>query len=365
MSHSRTKNRWLTLLLAGAAGVMGAALLPGAVATASAVTGVRADASSPVPAVIQHRVTGCGRPMTVYTPRTPAAGLPASALGLPGGPHSILALAAQRHVRWLSTLGCRERPELHHNLPATASVFQTTSGNWSGYADATSIQPNYAQMFWTVPQLGSAEALGDTDYSSIWPGIGSGVGGELIQDGTEQYVSCGVVLGDCANSGQTNFFWLEAVPADPFEEEVTNLTPNTGDSVAAAVYWSSSTGAEFTLCDFTQNECVTGSQSVAGPDNWAEWIIERPTLCITGQPVLPSLAPYGNLTVTGAGYDETPLGELEYSIFPGDAIFTNQIDMYDADNNLLAAASSLGDGNSSFISAWLNYGAATVENGTC
>jgi len=39
--------------------------------------------------------------------------------------------------------------------------------------------------------------------------------------------------------------------------------------------------------------------------------------------------------------------------------------MYDADNNLLAAASSLGDGNSSFISAWLNYGAATVENGTC
>lgn len=244
-------------------------------------------------------------------------------------------------------------------------VFQTTSGNWSGYADATSIQPNYAQMFWTVPQLGSAEALGDTDYSVIWPGIGSGVGGELIQDGTEQYVSCGVVLGDCANSGQTNFFWLEAVPADPFEEEVTNLTPNTGDSVAAAIYWSSSTGAEFTLCDFTQNECVTGSQSVAGPDNWAEWIIERPTLCITGQPVLPSLAPYGNLTVTGAGYDETPLGDLEYSIFPGDAIFTNQIDMYDADNNLLAAASSLGDGNSSFISAWLNYGAATVENGTC
>jgi hypothetical protein len=63
---------------------------------------------------------------------------------------------------------------------------------------------------------------------------------------------------------------------------VTNLTPNLGDSVGSAVYWSQSTGAEFTLCDFTQNTCVVGSQASPAPDNVAEWIVERTAECVNG-----------------------------------------------------------------------------------
>lgn len=361
------KNRWLTLLVAGGTSVVAAAVLPGPLATASPVTGAHADAGRPVPAVIRHEVAGCGRTMTVYTPRTAAAGLPASALGLPGGSHSILAAAAQHHVRWLSTLDCRERPAEHHRIPATARhVAASASGNWSGYVDETDAPPNYAQMFWTVPHLGPASGLGQTDYSSIWPGIGSGSAedAELIQDGTEQDVSCGSVIDGCTIGSQTDYFWIEAFPAEA-QEEVTNLTPNPGDSVAAAVYWSSSTGAEFTLCDFTQNECLTGSQSVPPPDIWAEWIVERTGQCYTagGDVSLPPLAPFGTVNVTGAGYDETPLGDLEYTI-PEEAT-TTEDDMYDVDGTQMDSTSGLGNGGTSFSVTWDNYGAASTTTIPC
>jgi Peptidase A4 family len=221
-------------------------------------------------------------------------------------------------------------------------------------------------MYWTVPHPGAPSGLGQTDYSSIWPGIGSGDpgGGELIQDGTEQNVSCGSVLDGCGNYPQTNYFWFEAFPAES-QEEVTNLTPNPGDSVAAAVYWSTSTGAEFTLCDFTQNECVTGTQSVPAPDIWAEWIVERTAECYTpgADAVLPSLTPFGTVNITGAGYDETPLGDLEYTI-PDDAT-TAQIDMYDVDGTQMDSTSALGNGGSSFSVTWDAYGAPSTTSLVC
>jgi Peptidase A4 family len=364
LRRSTLKNRWLTLLVAGGASVVAAAVLPGPLATASPVTGAQADAGRPVPAVIRHEVTGCGRAMTLYTPRTSAAGLPGSALGEPGGPHSILAVAAQHHVRWLSALDCRATRS-QNRFPATPRhVAAATSGNWSGYADETDAPPNYAQMYWTVPHLGPVSGLGQTDYSSIWPGIGSGGDGELIQDGTEQNVSCQVIIDGCTTGSQTDYFWIEAFPAEA-QEEVTNLTPNPGDSVAAAVYWSSSTGAEFTLCDFTQNECLTGSQSVPAPDIWAEWIVERTGQCYTrgGDVSLPPLAPFGTVNVTGAGYDETPLGDLEYTI-PEEAT-TIEYDMYDADGTQLDSTSGLGSGGSSFSVTWDNYGAASTTTIPC
>jgi hypothetical protein len=95
--------------------------------------------------------------------------------------------------------GLPQQPGQHHRLPATPrNVAASVSGNWSGYADETDAPPNYAQMYWTVPHPGAPSGLGQTDYSSIWPGIGSGDpgGGELIQDGTEQNVSCGRSLMD-------------------------------------------------------------------------------------------------------------------------------------------------------------------------
>lgn len=356
------KRPWFSLLLAGGASVLATAGLTAAPALASPT----AAASGPAP-LIRHTVTGCGRPMTLYTPRTPGAGLSPSALGLPAGPRSILAKAAQRHVHWLSTLDCRARPRGEPRLDALPKAGAQSSGNWSGYADnGLASTPNYAQQEWTVPQLGAANGFGVTDTSSIWAGIGSGGGGELIQDGTEQDVTCVIVnkTSPCQRV-QTDYFWAELFDNDPqqseSQQEVTNLTPNVGDSVGSAVYWSQSTGAEFTLCDFTQNTCAVGSQASPAPDNVAEWIVERTGECVDGEAVLPSLAPFGTVSISDAGFDETPLGSLEYTISSGGA--PTQINMADSMDTLLAYTSGLGNSGTSFNVTWYAYGAVSTSSG--
>jgi hypothetical protein len=329
-------------------------------ASASPATARAAGAGSQSPSVSRHQVNGCGRTMTLYTPQTPGAGLPASALGLPRGPHTIMAVAAQRHVRWLTTLRCRARPMRHRFLPAGPHNAAGSSNNWSGYEDTTPGTPNYAQAFWTMPQLGGPNSATATDYSSVWPGIGDGNGGELIQDGSEQDVSCVVLHNTCQEVVDSYYFWLETFPGEN-QEEVTNLVPNEGDSVAAAVYWSSSTGAEFTLCDYTQNTCVTGSQSSSAPDDTAEWIVERTGICQNGYVSLPSLAPFGKVTITNGGFDETPQNSLEYTIGDG---YPNAIDMYDVNGTQLDSTGGL-SGGTSFSVTWDAYGATSNTNISC
>lgn len=209
---------------------------------------------------VRHEASNCGH-LTVTSPASPDGILTAAEAGAPAG-SPIFAKAVARHVKWLPTLDCKQVAAHHTKVPTSSSAY--LSSNWSGYAAQTSA-PNYAQAEWTVPAVtgnGNQPA-----YSSIWPGIGGmDSTNELIQDGTEQ---------DATASGQTSFFWFELYPMEN-EMEIANLVPKPGDDVATHVYWANGT-ADFTLCDYTQNTCVTGSQASPAPGNSAEWIVERPT----------------------------------------------------------------------------------------
>jgi hypothetical protein len=269
--------------------------------------------------------------MTVTSPSSPDGTLTASQAGAPAG-SPIFAKAAARHVKWLSNLSCRQVPSRHTKVPASSSTYG--SSNWSGYAAQTST-PNYAQAEWTVPAV--TENGSEPAYSSIWPGIGGmDSTNELIQDGTEQ---------DAGVNGQTTFFWFELYPIES-EMEVTNLVPNVGDDVATDVYWANGT-ADFTLCDYTQNTCLTGSQASPAPGNSAEWIVERPTV----NDSLPDLANYGQLNITNAYYDVDATGNVEYTpANGGDSLF-----MQDSAGYTMAYTGDLSPDGTSFTDYWESY----------
>ncbi|MDQ2738188.1 MAG: G1 family endopeptidase [Actinomycetota bacterium] len=284
------------------------------------------------PTVIAH-VDQCGGAVTV---RHPAHGpLTAQQAGMPKGAN-LFVKAARMHATWLTDVSCRAvrnrnpRPTASPT-PATAAL--PASGNWSGYVALTTA-PTYAQMEWHVP---SVKSNGHAAYSSIWPGIGGNSGtGKLIQDGTEQDVTAG--------GAQTDYFWFEIVPGES-QQEVTNLTPRIGDDVETDISWASGT-ATFAMCDFTHGGCVTGSQSSTAPGNSAEWIVERTQ--INGQ--LPQLADFGSVNITNAGYDETHLGNVEYTIANGG----QSLAMEGSSGDVLAAPGGV-SGGTTFTDYWHHY----------
>jgi Peptidase A4 family len=302
---------------------------------------------------VTHDVSSCGKQTKVYTPARPDGTLSAHDLGLPARadrPGTLLYQAKQAHARWLPTVTCKPRPDRrHHRRPPllTRTSADLSSGNWSGYQVNTS-GPNYAQAFWTVPGV-QIPAPPDA-FSAVWPGIGGGFDGsaELVQDGTEQDATCIYSRGVCEAQLYPMFFWFEIYP-DEVEQQITSLVPNPGDSVATDVYWDSSQGASFTLCDFTQQACVTYSQQPAAPpDGTAEWIVERPT--INGN-LLP-LADFSTVNITSAFFGETPQGDAEYPISAGNF---SSIDMY-GNGTQLDATSPLGADGASFSVTWYNSG---------
>jgi hypothetical protein len=161
--------------------------------------------------------------------------------------------------------------------PGPVSAAEASS-NWSGY-QLTDPSANQVEGFWTVPAV---TGNGQNDYESTWVGLGGGLNsgsGDLLQDGTES---------DVASSGATAYhFWIEDVPAEPTELQVTNLVPNPGDSVAAATAWDQGSGGTWftTLCDWTQNTCVDGSMITNPPGTSVEWIVERPSINNVPQPL--------------------------------------------------------------------------------
>ncbi|WP_334173083.1 G1 family glutamic endopeptidase, partial [Sinomonas sp.] len=274
------------------------------------------------------------------SPASPGGTLAAAEAGAPVG-SPIFAKAAALHVKWLPTLDCRQVASRHTKVPASSAAY--SSSNWSGYAAQTSA-PNYAQAEWTVPAVtgnGNQPA-----YSSIWPGIGGmDSTNELIQDGTEQ---------DAATNGQTSFFWFELYPMEN-EMEITNLVPNVGDDVATHVHWANGT-ADFTLCDYTQSTCVTGSQASPAPGNSAEWIVERPT--INGS--LPDLANYGQVNITHAYYDVDAAGNVQYTPANG----ADSLVMQDSTGHTMAYPGGLSPDGTSFADHWESYGNAPVASFT-
>jgi hypothetical protein len=263
--------------------------------------------ASPVPAFITHKVTGCGRPMTSYTPRVPGTALAGTPGGQPSGPGTVLGIANADHVRWVTWTRCISHPG------AFGGAAVNGSKNWGGYQDSPSAsqwQPNpYVQALWVIPAVGAPNIATVTDYSSAWVGLGDGVTGQLLQDGTEM---------DTSSSARTYFFWGEAYPAQSQQEvPPSKLAAHPGDSVGASTFWDNSV-VTFTLCDYTTKLCVEGTETIGGPDRLAEWIVERTEECIGGHEVYPYFSKFGKIPFSDGGFGITSNNTLRYDIGQGD-----------------------------------------------
>lgn len=275
-----------------------------------------------------HLQTGCGEPITLHTPAVTGQALTAAALG-ESRADPVLTKAAAHHVHWLSAITCESIDAPHQTETPSASTYL----NWSGYIASSSGTPNYVQGLWTEPSV-SVPAGVPYAESVIWPGLGGNCSTcQLVQDGTLQEVDV---------TGQQHFFWIEVWPQEGIQT-VTNLVPSAGDSVAADVSWSGGT-ANFTLCDYTLATCLSGSQSSPAPTNTAEWIVERPTLAGGGYPIL---ADWGSVTITGAGYNIGPGGQLQ-----GSAAGAESATMVNTSGQTLASPGSVSSDGSSFTDTW-------------
>jgi len=326
--------------------------------------------SASTPAAESHVVTGCGAQLTVTAPTTDT--LTTDTLAAAGVP--VTSDVAQRALRqqatWLSNVHCKARPDHTRKTVPVATTDPKTlknisprtigsrSPNWSGY-DADVAGATVAQATWTVPYVGGTTSGRDGADVSIWPGIGTGTNSstdELIQDGTEQVQICTEVGGQCSYTYEY-FFWLEMYPYEA-EQEITNLSVLPGDDVGAlATYDPGNHLAGFLLCNYTVNQCVTGTQVSPAPvSNSAEWIVERPG---SSDGSLFALAPYGSVSLSNAlsatGYDGNNTGTNGYTTAAQDG--AESIEMTNcAGTQQLDSTGNLDSTGAGYTSIWLNFG---------
>jgi hypothetical protein len=169
--------------------------------------------------------------------------------------------------------------------------------------------------------------------------------GTLIQDGSEQDASCGVLGNSCVTKTKTESLWYEIWP-DESEVKITTIKPKIGDHIETDVSYGGG-AASFTVCDTTQAKCLTLSQTPsAAPGGSVEYVVERPY--VGGE--LPYLANTGKVTLSGASYvangttHSTITAALPY-------------DMYSCANPMaqMDATAALSGGNS-FSVTWKSYG---------
>lgn len=117
----------------------------------------------------------------------------------------------------------------HHSPPNPAAVSTTTgwnstSGNWSGYALSTAqTGQKYTKVAleWDVPTVSTMSSFGCV---ANWDGIGGLTSKDLIQLGTQS----------CSDSSGTAYdIWYETLPAS--ETPITTLTIQPGDQVLATL----------------------------------------------------------------------------------------------------------------------------------
>lgn len=250
-------------------------------------------------------------------------------------PATTPATGATRAVRTAgsSALPAAARSLLRHRLPdlerparsstgraagsaGTAAPVATTGAregtvqlatNWSGEVQLgtglTSVTGN-----WTVPSLVASTSL---QFAATWIGIGGFSGPTLIQTGTVEGTSTGVV-----GYGA----WVEILPTPSWTVTLTTTPGGTttflvspGDAMHAAIAETGTDRWQITIQDVSGNWTYSHAFSYTVTANSAEWITERPTLFTTTQrsTVLATLADYGStrftqLTTSAGGGDAAP-----------------------------------------------------------
>jgi Peptidase A4 family len=179
-----------------------------------------------------------------------------------------------------------------------------SSGNWSGYAAATSLSNpapdsvTYIQGTWIVPAVtGPADAATD---SSIWVGIDGYGNGTVEQTGTQQAVVDGVPV--------YRAWWeMYSVIDKQDQQTITSMTVMPGDSITASVQFMTNgpMAGLFRLSitdnsrpndSFTTYQTSQETQSPLAARSTAEWIVEAPT--VSG--AIASVPNFGSVPFTGA-----------------------------------------------------------------
>jgi hypothetical protein len=180
------------------------------------------------------------------------------------------------------------------------------SNNWSGgYVtpregdSITSVEAN-----WTVPAVQAPSVGGASDYfSSTWIGLDgqrSYRDSTLPQIGTMQQFTVG--------TGATYIAWYQwwAKDTTPILYPLPNLPVNAGDEVSASLTVLNSTKVRFDMKNVTQTSTLPVSFEVDAPSGYlisgatAEWIMERPTPLVGGDPWTPYPLPkYQAFSFTG------------------------------------------------------------------
>jgi len=154
------------------------------------------------------------------------------------------------------------------------------STNWSGYAITGSSGAFSAVTgCWLVPTV---PVSSPDSFSSSWIGIDGFSNTDLIQTGTTQESFEGSLFYSA---------WWEILPADSMRFG----TVYPGDSVCASVTEGSGGNWTIALQDRTDGINFSTVQAYSGPQDSAEWIMERPEVCAPDCE-LSTLADYGEMT---------------------------------------------------------------------
>ncbi|HXZ81211.1 MAG TPA: G1 family glutamic endopeptidase [Terriglobales bacterium] len=186
-----------------------------------------------------------------------------------------------------------------HGVPprtkAASIIASDLSSGWSGYKISSGAPFLSVSGEWTVPTV-----YGDAgDHSSTWIGIDGWMDDHLIQAGTEQDYSSGV-LGTGLFGGPEYYAWWQN-SLDDGEQQFSNpVSP--GDHMIAVISLSGdpAPGSPMTwlilLMNVTKNWTASKSVSYSGSLQSAEWIVEAPVSCFLWWCSITDLADYGSLS---------------------------------------------------------------------
>ena len=194
---------------------------------------------------------------------------------------------------------------IHHHQAGIPRIhlWDSTSGNWSGYAvPGTSGSDTFTGVLgtWQVPTVTGSR--GKTTYSSVWVGLDGYDTGSVEQIGTEQ---------DWTKSGQQNYAWFEMYPSGSYL--IRGFPAYPGDSITAQVVYQGNGVFQLTIANTTHKASYTVPSSYTTSPTVtrqsAEWIVEAPW---SGH-ILP-LADFGTVhfsdclaTSVGSGGEAEPI----------------------------------------------------------
>jgi hypothetical protein len=270
----------------------------------------------------------------------------------------VLSLLAGQDVSWLGSTGCTQSdvyavtrahgasgaPAARRRASTAALSPLSSSPNWSGFQSSLKHFTG-ASMTWVVPTPGSATAPAAI---SIWPGIGQGTSAsdELIQAGTQQ------------NADGSSSAWTELYPLEP-EQAVNGLRALPKDNMAVNVTWDSATHtAVFLLVNYSAHKEKMITQSFSGSSgSSAEWIVERPQLCVSTCIIEPLLK-FGSVSIVNGAADRTVNGTTTVS-YIGSFSDHSRIPMMNCigDKTLASPASDVGQ-QGDFSDTWKQAGPA-------